>query len=288
MTKFFTKGCATRILFLCLFTPAILQAQSGLMMEPVSGNVWMLSGGGYANISVLVGDSRALMVDSKRPELVAEIRAMIREISGGEVEFLINGHVHPDHTDGNAAFGEAGAIIIAHEEVRHVLLAGQRGGPPAPEAALPVITVGDGESLTLHFDGEKVQVTHVAPAHSLGNVMVRYEEANVIHMGDLYSPERYPVLAGGSIDGFIAANESALALADEQTQFIAGNGPVTDREAVQAYLAMVLTVKERVGAMIVEGKSLEEVFAASLTSEFDETWGDPGRFLPGLYRNLAP
>ena len=106
-------------------------AQSGLEMEHVSGNVWMLSGGGYANISVLAGDDRALMVDSKRPELGDEIRSMVREISGGDADFLINGHVHPDHTDGNEAFGALGTTIIAHEEVRRVLMAGQRGGPPA-------------------------------------------------------------------------------------------------------------------------------------------------------------
>lgn len=275
------------LVFFCLFLSLNSSAQSGLIMEHVSGKVWMLSGGGYANISVLAGDDRALMVDSKRPELVEEIRAMVQQISGGDVTYLINGHVHPDHTDGNEGFGDSGAIIIAHEEVRRVLLAGQRGGPPAPAAALPVITIPDEGSMTLHFDGETVHILHAPPAHSLGNIMVHYEQSNVIHLGDLYSPERFPVIAGGTVDGFIAANENALALADGGTFFIAGNGVVTQREQVQAYLDMVTTVKERVARLIAEGSSLDEVIAAKPTEEFESTWGDPGRFLPALYRELA-
>jgi cyclase len=287
ITNLISKGRTPGVLFFCLGLSFNLSAQSGLVMEHVSGQVWMLSGGGYANISVLVGDERALMVDSKRPELVNEIRDMVRQLSGGDVEYLVNGHVHPDHTDGNEGFGEQGAIIIAHEEVRRVLMAGQRGGPPAPAAALPVLTVANEGSMTLHFDGETVHITHAPPAHSLGNVMVRFEQANVIHLGDLYSPERYPVIAGGSVDGFIAANENALAVANGDTFFIAGNGIVTQRQQVQAYINMVITVKERVADMIADGLSQEEVIAAKPSVEFDGIWGDPGRFLPALYRELA-
>jgi len=285
MAYLLSKARWLSVHFCCLF-PLALSAQTELQMEHVSGNVWMLSGGGYANISVLAGDGRALMVDSKRPELADAIRGMIWEISGGEVEYLINGHVHPDHTDGNAGFGESGAVIIAHEEVRRVLMAGQRGGPPAPEAAWPDIVLSDGSSMTLYFDEETVTIIHAQPAHSLGNLMVHYQQSNVIHLGDLYSPERYPVLAGGSIEGFVEGNEMALALADNNTRFIAGNGIVTGRADVQAYIDMVKVVRDRVSQMISRDMDLDAVLAASPTAEFDATWGDPGRFLPGLYREL--
>jgi len=281
------KGRLLAVLFFALFAAPLAIAQSGLELEQVSGKVWMVSGGGYANVSLLAGEGKALLVDSKRAAHGEEIRAMARELSGGDVAYLINGHVHPDHTEGNEGFGQAGAIIIAHEEVRRVLMAGQRGGPPAPEAALPVLTIPDNEELVLYFDEEAVRVRHMPAAHSPGNVMVIYEQANVIHMGDLYSPERYPVMAGGSIDGFIAANEAALSEADANTRFIAGNGVVTGPEDVRAYLAMVNTVKNRVAGLIRQGKSLEEVLSAAPTSEFDGTWGDPGRFLPALYNELS-
>lgn len=283
------KGHLQGVLFFLLLIPFSMLAQNNppLLSEHVSGNVWMLSGGGYANISVLAGNNRALIVDSKRPELFEEIRGMVNEISGGSVAYLINGHVHPDHTDGNAGFGEAGALIIAHEEVRRVLMAGQRGGPPAPSAAWPELTIPDDGSLTIYFDGEAVTVIHAPPAHSLGNVMVHYQNANVIHLGDLYSPERYPVLAGGSIDGFIAANELALSLGDDNTVFIAGNGVVTGPSAVRAYIDMVSTVKARISRMIQAGLSQDEIVAENPTAEFDSQWGSPSRFLPGLIRELS-
>jgi len=281
------KGRLLAVLFFGLFAAPLVDAQSGLVLEEVGGDVWMISGGGYANVSLLVGNGRALLVDSKRAAHGEEIRTMARDLSGGEVAYLINGHVHPDHTEGNEGFGEVGAIIIAHEEVRRVLKAGQRGGPPAPEAALPVLTIPDNGELTLYFDGETVRIRHMPAAHSPGNVMVIYENANIIHMGDLYSPERYPVMAGGSIDGFIRANESALTLANTNTRFIAGNGIVTGPEEVKAYLAMINTVRNRVAGLINQGKSLEDVLSATPTSDFDSTWGDPGRFLPALYNELA-
>ena len=283
------KGHLQGALFFLLLGSVSILAQDTppLQSELVRGNVWMLSGGGYANISVLAGNNRALMVDSKRPELFEEIRSMVNEISNGDVAYLINGHVHPDHTDGNAGFGKAGALIIAHEEVRRVLMAGQRGGPPAPSAAWPGLTIPDNGSLTIHFDGEVVTVIHAPPAHSPGNVMVHFQNANVIHLGDLYSPERYPVLAGGSIDGFIAANELALSLGDDNTVFIAGNGVVTGPSAVRAYIDMVSTVKARISRMIQEGLSQDEIVAENPTAEFDSQWGNPGRFLPGLIRELS-
>jgi glyoxylase-like metal-dependent hydrolase (beta-lactamase superfamily II) len=257
------------------------------VFENVGGKVWMVSGGGYANVSILAGDGRALMVDSKRPEHGDELRAKARELSGGDVQYLINTHEHPDHTDGNLSFGERGVTIIANQGVRDVLLAGQRGGPPAPAAAVPVLTIPDGGEMTLYFDGETVHIMHMTPAHSPSNALVYFEQANVMHLGDLFSPERFPVLAGGTIAGFIADDEKVLAMTDANTKFIPGNGVVTDRAGLQAYLSMVKTVKNRVAQMIAQGKSLDEVVAAKPTAEFDVTYGDPGRFLPPLYRELA-
>ncbi len=287
-TRPWTTGARFGLGLLCLsLLPSLALAQDEPRIEAVNGKVWMISGGGYANISVLAGNGRALMVDSKRLELAEEIHAMIREVSGGEVAFLINGHEHPDHTEGNLAYGERGAVIIAHEDVRAVLAAGQRGGPPAPDAALPVLTIADTGSMTLHFDGETVRIMHVPAAHSPSNLIVHYEQANVIHMGDIYSPERYPVVAGGTIEGFIEANGLALALADANTRFIAGNGEVTGRREVEAYRGMVATVRDRISSLVAAGNSLEQVIAAAPSAEFDATWGDPARFVQTVYQELA-
>jgi glyoxylase-like metal-dependent hydrolase (beta-lactamase superfamily II) len=287
ITQQFLKGRTLGVLFFSLVFSIHVAAQSGLVMENVGGKVWMVSGGGYANVSILAGDGRALLVDSKKPEHGDEIRAMARQLSGGDVQFLINTHEHPDHTDGNKSFGDLGVIIIAHEDVRRVLMAGQRGGPPAPAAAVPVLTIPDGGEMTLHFDGETVHIMHLTPAHSPSNLMVYFEQSNVMHIGDFFSPERYPVVAGGTVAGFIEDDEKILAMSDANTRFIPGNGVATGRDGLESYLAMVKTVKARVARLIAQGKSQEEVIAAKPTAEFDATWGDPGRFLPVLYQELS-
>jgi glyoxylase-like metal-dependent hydrolase (beta-lactamase superfamily II) len=255
----------------------------------VAGQVHMLSGGGGANISVLVGRGRALLVDSKGPAVTAQIVAIVNGLSGGEVEYLVNGHVHPDHTDGNANFAERGATIIAHAQVREILAAGQRGGPPAPRAAWPVLTFPDGGGVSVYFDGEPVHITHAPPAHSHDNSIVFFERSNVLHLGDLYSTSRYPVIAGGTIDGFVAAADIALALADRNTKIVPGIGAVSDRQGLSVYRDMLATVRERVAQGIADGKSLDEVTASQPTRGFDQTWDAPDHplFLPVIYTQLS-
>ncbi len=277
---------------LMLLSPLILLTSSAIAQDEVSvehlaGDVYMISGGGGANISVLSGEGKALVVDSKFPPSHDQIVAIIEDLSGGKVEYLINSHEHPDHTDGNEAFGNEGAIIIAHESVHTILTNGQRGGPPAPEAARPKLTIPDNGNMTLYFEDEIVNISHAPPAHTPANSMIFFEQANVLHLGDLYGPERYPVIAGGHIDGFIAASETALAIANEQTVIVPGVGSKASRSQLQSFHNMLVSVKERVADLIAQGNSLEEVMAQRPTQEFDATWGSPDRFLTGLYQNLA-
>jgi glyoxylase-like metal-dependent hydrolase (beta-lactamase superfamily II) len=260
-----------------------------ISVEPVAGRVHLVSGGGGANVSVLAGDGRALIVDSKSPAAAEEIAAQARTLSGGDVAYLINGHVHPDHTDGNVYFGERGAVIVAHAEVREILAAGQRGGPPSPPAALPTLTFPDGGDLTLVFDDEPVRIFHAPPAHSHDNSIVHFMRSNVLHLGDIYGPSRYPVIAGGTIDGFIEGCDMALALADAETRIVPGVGAATGRETLRAYRDMLALVRERVARAIEGGASLEDVIASQPTREFDATYGAPDHrlFLPVIYEQLG-
>ncbi|HWK54501.1 MAG TPA: MBL fold metallo-hydrolase [Hyphomicrobiales bacterium] len=278
------------VLFLsCLLWQAGAQAADAppVTISPVAGKVYMISGGTGANVSVLAGEGEALLVDAKGPAEAEAIRTLVRQVAHGDVRYLINGHEHPDHTDGNAGFGASGALIIAHQGVREVLEAGQRGGLPAPIEALPVLTFGDGESLTLHFAGETVRLIAAPPAHSPSNIIVYFEQSNVLHLGDLFGPERYPVMAGGTLDGLIIGDEMALALADADTKVVAGIGALADVAQLRAYVDMLKTVRSRVADLIAQGKSLEEVNAAGVTAEFDATWGDASRFVPAVYQQLA-
>ncbi|HEX7081019.1 MAG TPA: MBL fold metallo-hydrolase [Gammaproteobacteria bacterium] len=259
-------------------------------LSRIAGNVYLVSGGGGANATALVGDDGVLLVDSKLDEASGKaVAAALAEITDGPVRFLLNTHVHPDHTGGNAVFGRAGAVIVGHEEVRTILAAGQRGGPPAPPEALPAMTFGDGAGVTLHLNGEEVRVRHVSPAHTADNSIVHYVSANVFHLGDVYSPSRYPVLAGGTLQGFIDDVDAVLRLADADSRFVPGSGAVGGMAELRAYREMLVTVRDRVSALVAEGKSLDEVLAAKPTAGFDETWGSPDSrlFLPVVYAQLA-
>ena len=147
----------------------------------------------------------------------------------------------------------------------------------------------DRRGLLLHFDAEPVRVLHAPPAHSHDNSIVFFERSNVLHLGDLYGPSRYPVIAGGTIDGFIEAADMALALADANTKIVPGIGAVADRSQLQAYRDMLATVRARVATLIAAGKTLDEVVAAKPTREFDSTWGAPDHrlFLPVIYAQLS-
>ena len=256
----------------------------------LANQLYLLSGGGGANSTALVGEDGVLLVDSKLDEPSAEaMLTALEEMDSGQVRFLVNTHVHPDHTGGNLVLGEEGALIIGHEGVRSVLAAGQRGGPPAPDQALPTLTFGDQGGLTLHLNGETVRVMPMPAAHTTDNSLVHFENANVYHLGDIYSPARYPVIAGGTLQGYIDGVDRVLAMADAQASFIPGSGGVGDREDLEAYRDMLATVLERVSSQVEQGRSLEEIQASEPTAEFDSTWGSPDHplFLPVVYRQLT-
>ena len=257
--------------------------------QQVAGHVYVLTGGGGANSSLLIGPQGALLVDTKSPGATEQIMSIAQELGSAPIRFVVNGHVHPDHTDGNANFARRGAVIIAHQEVRDVLAAGQRGGPPSPAEALPVVTFADGGEIDLYLNDEHVRVFHAPPAHSHDNSIVQYVESNVLHLGDLYGPNRYQLIAGGTFQGFIDGADLALKLADENTKIIPGVGAVADRAALVAYRHMLVTVRDRIAQRVAAGDTLEQAIASKPTAEFDATWGSPDHalFLPVIYAELA-
>lgn len=254
--------------------------------ERIAPGLYLVTGGGGANSSILVGPDGALVVDAKLDIASAEAElAVLGGLHDGAVRYLINTHVHPDHTGGNEAFGKAGATIVARDETRAILAAGQRGGPPAPPAALPSITFPNGQ-LTLVINGETVVIREVPAAHTTDNSIVHFVNANVFHMGDVFQASRYPLAAGGTYQGFIDAADAVLALANEQSRFIPGNGPLEDIAALRAFRDMLVDVRAKVAALVKEGKTEEEIAAAGLTAAYDATYGDPARMVAGMVQEL--
>ncbi|MGP1609213.1 MAG: MBL fold metallo-hydrolase [Burkholderiales bacterium] len=255
--------------------------------EQIAPGLYLVTGGGGANSSLLIGAEGTLVVDSKLDMASAEAElAVLDGLTNAPLRFLLNTHVHPDHTGGNEAYGLRGATIVARDETRAILAAGQRGGPPAPAAALPTITYPGGQ-LTLQLNGETVVLLEVPAAHTTDNSIVHFVNANVFHLGDVFQATRYPLAAGGSYQGFIDAANQVLAMANAQSRFIPGNGAIEDIAALRAFRDMLVDVRGKVAALVAEGKSAEAIMAAAPTAAYDATYGDASRMLPGLITEVS-
>lgn len=263
---------------------------------PVSRSVHMLAGGG-GNIGISVGDDGALLVDSEFAELHDKIVSAIAALDGGPVRFVLNTNWHYDHVRGNELFRKGGAVIVGHancrarmarEQVHQIL--DRTIGPYAP-AAWPEVTFAD--SLMLHLNGEDIEAVHIPNAHSDADALYVFRSANVIHTGDLFFSSGYPYIDignGGSVDGMIAAADRILAMTDAGTKLIPGHGPLADRQRLHAYRSMLITVRDRVAALITQGRSLEQVVAARPSNDLDGAWSaamTPEQFVALVFTDLS-
>lgn len=274
---------------------AIAAAQEPPKVEirttPLVENVYMLAGAG-GNLAALVSEEGVLLVDSEYAQLTDKVVAAVKQIKDVSIRFVVNTHWHFDHVGGNEKLADAGALIVAHENVRkrmstkQVLRGIDREVPPSPAGALPTVTFAD--KLTFHFGGQEVRVLHVEPAHTDGDSFVHFVDANVLHMGDAYFNKAYPFIdvnAGGSIDGMIRAVDEALKLVNEETKIVPGHGPLSNVVELREYRAMLTTVRDRVRGMIKDGKTREQVIASRPSAEFDAKWG--GHFQPDAWVGIV-
>jgi len=263
----------------------------------VAERIYMLQGRG-GNIGVSAGEDGVVLIDDQYAPLTAKIEAAIDKITDRPVRFVLNTHWHGDHTGGNEYFGKTGGVIVAHDNVRKRLSSEQvieffdATVEPKPEDALPVLTFSD--QLTVHLNGEPAVAHHVAHAHTDGDIMIHFPESNVLHMGDIFFNQRYPFIdlgSGGSLQGMIDGAARGLELADEDTRIIPGHGALADRDDLQFYHDMLVTIRKRVQAMIDDGKSLEQVITANPTQQYDGEWGqnfiDPEDIVTFAYESLS-
>jgi len=256
----------------------------------IADGLYVLMGGpAQGNILVSAGSDGIFLVDSMYGPMHPKIMDALAKISSQPIRFLVNTHLHGDHTAGNEAMAKLGAVIISHENMRKRMAA----QPNTPPGALPVVTYT--ESMTLHFNGEEIYIYHPAPAHTDGDSIIYFRHANVMHVGDVPSSLRYPnigVTEGGSVDGMIAAARQVMTIANQNTKIIPGHlGPVVGFSEIQQQLVMFNAVRDRISNAIRAGQTLEQVAAAKPTADFDKgRMGGaitPDRFVTLVYTDLA-
>ena len=226
-------------------------------------------------ISVLTGPDGVLLVDSQFAPLTERLVAAIKKISDKPIRFLINTHVHADHTGGNENFAKLGVLIFSRDQLRARLqhpAPGPDGSPgkPAPAGAWPVVTY-DGP-VTIHLNGEEVHLIPIRNAHTDGDTLVNFPEHDILAVGDYFRSTGYPFVDlnnGGSLAGLLAGLGETIGRASPTTKIIPGHGPVADRAALIAQRDMVLAVRDRVAALVSQGKSLDDVISAKPTAPFD-------------------
>lgn len=280
-------GAATALACLLmgsLASPGWAQARDFSAVEiktyKVTDTIYMLEGAG-GNIGISAGPDGVFMIDDQYAPLTDKIVAAIRKISSKDIRFLINTHIHPDHVGGNENLGRQGVIIVGHESIRKWLAEGVFGNPPAADIALPVITFK--ESMSFHLNGEEARAYKVPNAHTDGDTIVHFVNADVIHTGDVFRTTAFPVIDtrhGGTYRGTIEALDLIYNAAGPSTKIIPGHGEITDREMVATFRDMVATIGNRVQKLIDAGATLEAVIAARVTADYDERWDyRPGFFI---------
>ena len=251
---------------------------------------------GYGgNIGVSHGPDGTLIVDDQFLPLTGKIQAAIAGLGGTPVKYLVNTHWHFDHAGGNENFGNAGAIIFAQDRVRDRLIAGGtvagNASPPAPKAALPVVTYASG--VTFHLNGDTIDVIHTGGGHTDGDSIVYWRKANVLHTGDMMMKNSgYPfidVSSGGNVEHLLTSLDQMIRMTNADTEIIPGHGPLATRAELIAWRGMIATAVERVKALKDAGRTLEEAKAAKPLDGLNSDQGTffpPENFVEGIWGSL--
>ena len=267
-------------------------SQVEIKAQELAPGIAVLFGSG-GNIGVSHGEDGTILIDDQFAPLTDKIAAAVAGLGATPTEFVINTHWHFDHTGGNENFGERGALIFAHHNVRSRMMMGSTGQfevPPAPEVALPVVTYEQG--VRFHRNGDTIDVMFVGGGHTDGDSVVFWREDNIVHMGDLYfNIPGYPfidVASGGNALHAMASLDAVIRMIDDDTQVIPGHGPMSDKAGLVAYRALIGQAVELVRKLKDGGASVEEAVAAKPLANFDRGEGfiGPDAFVTAIYRSL--
>ena len=256
-----------------------------IVTTQLDDNLYYLQGQG-GQIGVLAGPDGVLMVDTQFAPLTDRIVAAIREISTEPIKFALNTHVHGDHSGGNSNLAAMGVTVMTRDELRAALAEAEN-----PPERLPMVTY-DGP-VTFHMNGEVAHAIPVPLAHTNGDTMVYFENADVLMTGDFYRSEGYPNIAignGGSLQGMLFGLGRVIGNSGPNTRILPGHGPIVDRDEVRAHRDMMLVLRGQVQERLDRGMTADQIVAEGLTNAFDSQVRNPGttneRFIRQLVQEL--
>jgi len=247
--------------------------------QRLAENIYMLKGSG-GNIGLLTGPDGLLLIDDQFAPLSEKISAAIKSIDPGSIRFLINTHLHGDHSGGNENFKKMGATIVAHDLARERMSTEQfnaranRTFPPRDKEAWPVVTFDN--KMSFHMNGEDVEMHHFVPGHTDGDVIIKMKKGNILHTGDAFNLSGYPFVdgsSGGTFDGYIETLDRIMGLADDKSKIIPGHGDVGTKADVKMVRDMLIDIRDQVAAAMKKGKKVEDIPAMNITARYDEKWG---------------
>ncbi len=277
------------------------QRQGGdtLTAQPVRGSVHVLLAKTAGNIAISAGPDGAFVIDDHFASVAPQILAAAQKLTDKPIRYVLNTHWHPDHAGGNVFFGGQGTVIVAHDTVRKRMsreafsVFSQKTTPASPTQALPVVTFS--ENMTFHFNGDTVRVVHLPDAHTDGDAIFYFEQANVLHAGDVFVRYGFPfidVASNGSIAGMIAGCDRILEIANPETLIIPGHGKVAREADVIEFRDMLKTARARVVAGLKAGKTAEQIAAAKPLADLMGRWGGgfikPELFIRAIATSEAP
>jgi glyoxylase-like metal-dependent hydrolase (beta-lactamase superfamily II) len=256
------------------------KAATTIDVVPVAKSIHMLMAKGGGNMGLLIGEDGTFLIDDHFAPLTPKLLATIKSLGGDTPKFLINTHYHGDHSGGNINLGKAGSLIVAHDNVREILTTGyyvkpfnMKQGPLASEG-LPLITFS--EEISFHINNDTVKVFHLSDAHTNGDAVIYFEQANVLHTGDIFFNGIYPFIDiehGGSLKGMIAAVDQLLELIDEKTKVIPGHGALANKADLRRYRKMLSVAYDRFVELKEANLTIEEVVAKKPLADLAGTWG---------------
>jgi cyclase len=272
-----------------------------IKVTKVSGNIYMLEGEG-GNIAASVGEHGIVIVDDQFAPLADKIQSALKNlgVTDKPVRFVINTHYHGDHTGGNAPFSTAGSTVIAQDNVRKRMETGVAAGnggsikmdvPPAPKAALPVITFA--QDVTVHLNGEDIRALHFPAGHTDGDAIIFFPKNNVVHMGDDFVRYGFPfidVMSGGSVQGMIAAMEKVTTQLPPDVKVIPGHGALSNLDDVRAFTKMLKDTSAAVQKAIDQHKTAEQMKQEKILEPWKKWSGDfldSDKFIETLYNSLT-